>query len=45
MSGIGTAFIWAAIACGPVFMIVLGMMAARTAYIRAHLPARRRRER
>lgn len=44
MNGIGTAFIWAAIGCGPAFLIVLGLMAARTEFIRAHMSARPKRK-
>jgi len=31
MNGLGNAFIWAAIACGPVLLLVLGVMALVTA--------------
>lgn len=40
MNGIGTAFIWAAIGCGPAFLIVLGLMTARTEFIRTRMPTR-----
>jgi len=35
MNGIGNAFIWTAIACGPLFMLIIGIMAI--------VPARKRR--
>jgi hypothetical protein len=35
MNGIGNAFIWASIACGPVLLIFLGIVAAEKRFIAA----------
>jgi len=43
MNGIGTAFIWAAIACGPIFLAVLGILAGQTAIVRARAAAQSKR--
>ena len=44
MNGIGNAFIWTAIACGPFFLAVIGVIAAERIVRKALLPAHRRRK-
>jgi len=39
MNGIGNAFIWTAIACGPLFMLIIGIMAIVPRKARRAAPA------
>lgn len=36
MNGIGNAFIWGAIACGPLFLLLIGLVAAEKALRKSH---------
>ena len=44
MGGIGNAFIWAAIACGPAFLILMSFVAAERTIRKALIPLHHRRK-